>query len=63
MGNPDDLRSKIEYMLNNTDSISQMGRKARRFVEKEFDADKHYQGLMSIYEAALQRQKSADYLP
>jgi glycosyltransferase involved in cell wall biosynthesis len=61
MGNVHDLRSKIEHLLNEGDSLRKMGRKARIFVEKEFGAERHYEKLISIYETALQRHRSAAY--
>lgn len=48
--NVDDLRRKIKMMLNDVDKISRMGKKAREFVEQELNEEKHYQGLMKIYE-------------
>jgi glycosyltransferase involved in cell wall biosynthesis len=51
-GNANDLRSKIEYLLNNPDKIFEMGKNARDFAEKELNAGKHYKKLMEIYELA-----------
>ncbi len=48
-GDSDDLRLKIKYLMNNPDKTMEMGRNARVFVEKELNAEKHYQGLMEIY--------------
>lgn len=48
-GDSDDLRLKIECLINSPDRIMEMGRNARVFVEKAFNAEKHYQGLMEIY--------------
>lgn len=48
-GDSDDLRLKIEYLMNNPGKTMEMGRNARVFVEKELNAERHYQGLMEIY--------------
>ncbi len=52
-GNAKDLRAKIEYLVNNQDQIVKMGKNARSFVEKELNADKHYNRLMGIYNQAI----------
>lgn len=52
-GNSNDLRSKIEFMINDSDNIVKMGNTARSFVAEEFNAGKHYQRLMGIYEHIL----------
>lgn len=54
-GNTEDLRSKIEYLVNNPDKIVEMGKNARKFVERELNAEKYYQRLMEIYEQVLAR--------
>lgn len=52
-GDVKDLRSKIEYMLVNKDKMIEISKKARRLVEEEYNAEKHYQRLMQIYEKAI----------
>lgn len=52
-GNTNDLGSKIEYLVNNPVKIIEMGKNARRFVEKELSAQKHYERLMKIYEQVI----------
>ncbi len=52
-GNPEDLCSKIEYMINNPDRAIEMGNKARIFVEIELNTEKYYEGLIKIYEKAI----------
>ena len=52
-GNIGDLRDKINHMLNNPEKVSEMGRNGREFVEKEFNAEKHYERLMPIYESVM----------
>lgn len=51
-GNADDLRGKIGCLINSPDKIKEMGKNARLFVEKELNAEKHYEKLMKIYENA-----------
>ena len=51
-GNADDLRSKIEELLNDEDKIIAMGKNARKFVEVELNPEAHYSRLMEIYEEA-----------
>lgn len=53
-GNRHDLRSKIEYLMNDSDKIAEMGKNARAFVEKELNAEKHYEQLMEIYSEAVE---------
>ncbi|MFA5339245.1 MAG: glycosyltransferase family 4 protein [Candidatus Omnitrophota bacterium] len=52
-GNSEDLGKKIEYLSSNAASATAMGRKARKFIEQEFNADKHYLSLMQIYDEAI----------
>lgn len=52
-GDSIDLREKISYMINNPDRIIEMGKKGRKFVEEDFDADRHYQRLIEAYQMAM----------
>jgi len=54
-GDASDLRNKIELLLRNSNSVIDMGKNARRFVEEEFDAENHYNGLMKIYHMAINK--------
>lgn len=56
-GNYNDLRNKIEYLLGNPGLAAEMGRNARKFVEENFSAQKHYDKLMEIYQRAISKQK------
>ena len=56
-GNVEDLRDKIKYLMSNPEKISEMGRNARKFVEKELNPEKHYKQLMKIYELAMEKHK------
>jgi len=51
-GKVDDLRAKINYMIDNPEKVIEMGKNARRFVEQELNAEKHYEDLMDIYDQA-----------
>jgi glycosyltransferase involved in cell wall biosynthesis len=53
-GNEDDLREKLELILSMTDKqISEMGKAARQKVEREYNAELHYERLMAVYHRAL----------
>ncbi len=52
-GDPEELRVKIESLLRDRDSMITMGRKAREWVEKELNPERHYKELMEIYSSAL----------
>jgi glycosyltransferase involved in cell wall biosynthesis len=55
-GSAEDLHFKIKYLINSPEKIVKMGKNARKFVEEELNAEKHYQRLMEIYkEAMIQR--------
>ncbi len=52
-GNVDDLREKLELVLSMPDKhISEMGQAARQKVEREYNAELHYERLMDIYHRA-----------
>ncbi|MBI4707260.1 MAG: glycosyltransferase family 4 protein [Candidatus Omnitrophica bacterium] len=52
----EDLYSKIEYLASNKVLAADMGQRAKRLVEQEFNAAKHYAGLIEIYKKALLKQ-------
>lgn len=52
-GDVKDLTQKIEYLLDNKNLISEMGRNARKTVEKEYNANLHYERLMDVYNKVL----------
>ena len=56
-GNSEDLRSKIQYLLNNQDSIREMGKKGRNHVVQELNAEKHYKILLDIYQRIIEENK------
>jgi len=57
-GNVNDLREKIEYLANNHRKILELGKNARNFVEKHLNKEKHYQGLMEVYQMAITQNSS-----
>jgi len=52
-GNPEDLASKIKWMLENKSACVEMGNKARKVFEEKYTAEKNYEILMKIYESVL----------
>lgn len=56
-GSADDLRSKIEYLINHPDKVVEMGDNARAFVEQELNAEKYYERLMLVYDYAVLDKK------
>lgn len=58
-GNVDDLVEKLNRMLADPAKLQQMGRAARRLVEVELSAEKHYERLIGIYETAIRDVKGA----
>ena len=55
---PKDLRKKILLMLENKSKILEMGQKARKFVEENFNSEKYYKKLMEIYKIAISRRSN-----
>lgn len=58
-GNFVELKNKILAFCENKDMITIMGKKARRFVEENFNPEKHYQKLMEIYQVAIKGKSLA----
>ena len=57
-GNADDLRVKVNLLFNDTDKVIEMGKKARKFVVDNYSSEIHYQGLMKIYDEAIEKSKN-----
>ena len=51
--NVDDLANKIQYLIDNKDTVSEMGKMARRRVEERYNSDLHYERLMEVYKQVL----------
>ena len=62
-GNVTDLKEKIDMMLGHANRIPEMGKKARKYVENELNADVHYQKLMGLYQLAKKKSASTMKLP
>jgi len=58
-GNAIDLRAKIESLISSPDKCLQMGKTARKYVEEEFNSEKHYEKLIHIYEKAIADKKKS----
>jgi len=56
-GSVDDLGDKILLFLKNFEKIADMGKNARKFVEENFNPEKHYQELIRIYQMAIQKHE------
>ncbi len=56
--NVDDLVRKIQYMLDNRQVVSDMGKMARRKVEKYYSSDIHYNKIMNVYVQALNNRST-----
>jgi glycosyltransferase involved in cell wall biosynthesis len=53
-GNEEDLADKMEYIARlNMGELEQMGRAGRRKVEEQYNAEQHYESLISLYKEAL----------
>ena len=49
VANPDTVKEKIEYVLNNREIVEEFGLKGRKYVEKYHDADKVVMKMLNIY--------------
>lgn len=56
-GNPDDLASKVRWLIEHEDVAIQMGKAARAEFEARYTAEKNYEMLMKIYEMAIRMNK------
>lgn len=50
-GDPDDLRRKLDRALHHRDEMRDLGRKAKRWVKKNY----HWDSIVSKYEALYHR--------
>jgi glycosyltransferase involved in cell wall biosynthesis len=48
-----DLVEKIRYLLLNRQRLASMGKRARAKIEREYDAETHYERVMQAYERFL----------
>jgi glycosyltransferase involved in cell wall biosynthesis len=52
-----DLAAKIRFLAGDPAGVERMGRNARKLVEEDLNARKHYEGLMKIYRYAIDKNK------
>ena len=55
-GDPDDLRTKVDWLLNHPDSQEKMGRNARKEYEEKYTPERNYQILLDIYARAIENR-------
>lgn len=48
-----DLVEKIRYLLLNRQQLASMGKRARAKIEREYDAETHYERVVQVYERFL----------
>jgi glycosyltransferase involved in cell wall biosynthesis len=58
-GNIEDLRTQVQYLVNNTELRTRLGQAARSEYLDKFTAEVNYPQLMGVYELALARRHSA----
>lgn len=52
-GDAADFAEKMTSLLSDPDGIVRMGKNARRLIETELSAERHYEKLIKVYEGAL----------
>jgi glycosyltransferase involved in cell wall biosynthesis len=57
-GDPEDLATKVEWLLCHPEEHTRMRRQARAEFETKYTAEQNYQRLMEIYESALESKKA-----
>jgi glycosyltransferase involved in cell wall biosynthesis len=56
-GDPEDLVTQVEWALSHSAELRNMREEVRAEFEAKYTAERNYQALMEIYEAALERKK------
>jgi len=56
-GDANELSEKIQWVWSNRDKAKEMGMQGRKKMEKKFNAEAHYEGLMAIYNSVLDNRK------
>jgi glycosyltransferase involved in cell wall biosynthesis len=59
-GNAGNLRNRIECLMESKDKAIEIGKNGRRLVEEELNAEKHYQGLLKIYQMAMEKKLNSE---
>jgi glycosyltransferase involved in cell wall biosynthesis len=57
-GDVDDLVDKIRSLLARRQDLAEMGRQARAKIERQYDAETHYDRVLSLYQTLLERGSS-----
>lgn len=52
------LRAQLEHLIAHPAAAIDMGRRGRRMVETELSPERHYEGLMQVYEEARASQRA-----
>jgi len=60
-GDMTDLREKMSYYFENLEKLIEMGKKARNYVENNFNSEKHYQKLMKVYQIVIEKHKRTNF--
>jgi glycosyltransferase involved in cell wall biosynthesis len=58
-GNPDDLGSKVRWLLEHPEECRRMGENARRESEEKYTPERNYQLLMNIYREVVDEKKKS----
>ena len=56
--NATDLAGKIEFLWDNPAMVLQMGKNARKKIEEEYDAERHYERIRDVYGSLLWQKKA-----
>ena len=51
--NPDNIKDKLEYLINNRDCLSEVGEKSRKYAENYHDVNKFSQKLLDLYQTPV----------
>lgn len=57
---PDQLRDKIDWMLNNEKEAAEMGSNGRRFMQKEFSLEKKHEAVLNVYRELLEEKNELE---
>lgn len=56
-GNARELSEKIRFLMNNKSKMRVMGEAGKTFIQEEMSPERHYEGIMNIYQNALDLKK------
>ncbi|MBI5739893.1 MAG: glycosyltransferase family 4 protein [Nitrospirae bacterium] len=55
-GDAEDLAQKLRYIIDSPARLSEMGRNARLYAERELNSQRHYDKLLQIYDLAMHKR-------